>query len=76
MTNQEPLELSVYTFEPVCRCTFPHLETNFKNLLGMELTTDLTLRFLSRVNNNFFFFVTGVGCEIESVGTTKSTDIL
>ena len=75
MTSQEPLKLSVFAFEPGCRCTFQHLETNFKDLLAMKLTTDLTLPFLSSVNNDFFS-VTGAGCEIESVGTTESTNIL
>ena len=75
VTNQEPLELSVYMFALVCRCAFHHLETNVKNSLGMELTTDLTLSFLSSVNNDFFS-VTGFGCEIEYVRTTESTNIL
>ena len=42
----------------------------------MESTSDLTLQLLSSVNNNFFslgfFFVIGVGREIECVGTTES----
>ena len=52
-----------------------HLETNFKNLHRMELTSDLTLQFLSSVNNDLFFFsfVTGVGCEIECVRATELT---
>ena len=44
-----------------------HLEANFKNLDRMELTIDLTLQFL-------FFFVTGVGSEIECVRATESSD--
>ena len=52
-----------------------HLEANFKNLDRMELTSDLTLQFLSSLNNDLlFFFVTGVGCEIECVRATESTD--
>ena len=52
-----------------------HLEANFKNVEGMELTSDLTLQFLSSLNNDLlFFFVTGVGCEIECVRATESTD--
>ena len=47
----------------------------------MESTTDLTLQLLSSVNNDLiflfvFFFVIGVGGEIECVGATESTDIL
>ena len=33
-----------------------HLEADFKNLDRMELTSDLTLQFLSSLNNDFFFF--------------------
>ena len=52
-----------------------HLEADFKNVEGMELTSDLTLQFLSSLNNDLlFFFVTGVGCEIECVRATESTD--
>ena len=77
MTNREPSELFAYTFKPLRRCSLQHLATNFKNLPGMELTRDLTLRFLSSINNELcFFFVTGVGCNIECVGTAESTDIL
>ena len=36
---------------------------------------DLTLQLLSSVNNEFFFFVIGVGRETECVGATESTDI-
>ena len=47
----------------------------------MESTCDLTLQFFPSVNNDlffllFFFFVIGVGHEIECVGATESTDIL
>ena len=52
-----------------------HLVANFKNLDRMELTSDLTLQFLSSLNNDFFFFfVTGVGWEIECVRATELTD--
>ena len=40
----------------------------------MELASDLTLQFLSSLNNDLFFFVTGVGCEIDCVRATESTD--
>ena len=50
-----------------------HLEANFENLDRMELKNDLTLQFLSSLND-FFFFVTGVGCEIECVRATESSD--
>ena len=51
-----------------------HLAANFKNVDRIELTSDLTLQLLSSLNNNLFFFVTGVGCEIECVRATESTD--
>ena len=40
----------------------------------MELASDLTLQFLSSLNNDLFFFVTGAGCEIDCVRATESTD--
>ena len=51
-----------------------HVETNLKNLHRIELTSDLTLQFLSSLNNDLLFFVTGVGCEIDCVRATESTD--
>ena len=51
-----------------------HLEETFKTLHRKELTNDLTLQFLPSVNYDLFFFVTGVGCEIECVRATESTD--
>ena len=77
VTNRKP-QLFVYTFKPVCRYIFKHLEANFRNLLGIELTNDLTLAFLSLVNNDLCFFVvvvTGVGCEIKCVKTTESNNV-
>ena len=78
MTSRKP-QLFVYTFKPVCRYIFKHLEANFRNLLEIELTNDLTLAFLSLVNNDLCFYVvvvTGVGCEIKCVGTTESNNFL
>ena len=63
------------TFKRVCSCSFRHLKRNFKNLFGIESTSDLTLQLLSSVNNEFFFVI-GVGREIECIGATESTDIL
>ena len=59
-------------------CFFQRLEANFENLLGMELKSDLTLQFLSSVNNDlfFFFFVIGVGSEIKCIGATELNDTL
>ena len=68
VTNRKPFQLFIYTFKPVCRYTFKYPEANFRNLRGIELTNDLTLPFLSLVNNDLCFFVTDVGCKIECVG--------
>ena len=66
VTNQESLELFLYTFKPICRTTFEIPWGKVQNLLGMKLTTDATLLFLSAVNNIYllFFYVTGVDYEI------------
>ena len=76
VTNRKPSQLFVYTFKPVCRYTLKYLEANFTNLIEIELTNNLTLPFLSLVNNDLWFFLTGVGCEIECGGTTESNNIL
>ena len=76
VTNRKPSQLFVYTFEPVCRCTLKYLEANFTNVIEIELTNNLTLPFLSLVNNDLWFFLTGIGCEIECGGTTESNNIL
>ena len=54
VTNREPPELSLYTFKPVRRTTFKTPWGKLPNLLGMKLTTDATLLFLSVVNNDIF----------------------
>ena len=57
VTNLQSPQICVYTLKSVCRCTFQHLEANFINLRGMELATDLTLPFLSSVNNYLYFLL-------------------
>ena len=66
----------------MCSFSFQHLEVNFKNLLGIESTSDLALQLLSSVfseggGGGFVvccccccFFVIGVGREVECVGAT------
>ena len=60
ITNWEPSELSLYKFKPVWRITFETLWDKLQNLLGMKLTINVILLFLSAVNNNviiYFFYV-------------------
>ena len=47
----------------MCRTTFKTPFGKVQNLLGMKLTADVILLFLSAVNN-MFFYVTGVDYEI------------
>ena len=56
VTNQESPELSLYTFKPVCWTTFKTPWGKLPNLLGMKLTTDVILLFLSSVNNGIFVY--------------------
>ena len=53
------------------------LEANFKDLLGMELATDVTFLVPSSVNNDLslYVFVTSMGCEIRYVRTTELKNI-
>ena len=57
VTNQESLELFLYTFKPMCRTTFETPWGKVQNLLGMKLKTDVTLLFLSAVNNIYILFL-------------------
>ena len=51
VTNQESLELFLYTFKQICRTTFEISWGKVQNLLGMKLTNDVTLLFLSCCRN-------------------------
>ena len=55
VTNLEPPELSLYAFKPVWITIFETLWGKLQNLLGMKLTTGVTLLLLSAVDNDFFF---------------------
>ena len=55
-TNLESPELSLYAFKPVCRTIFETLWGKLQNLLGMKLTTGVTLLLLSAVDNDFFSY--------------------
>ena len=62
ITNREPPELSLYAFKAVWRITFETPWGKPQNLFGIKLTTDVTLLFLSPMNNIylFIFYNTGV----------------
>ena len=45
-----------YTFKRVCRTTFETLCERLENLHVMKLTTDITLLFLSAVDNDIFIY--------------------
>ena len=53
--------------------TSKHLEANFKNLLGMEVVTDVVFLVFSSENNDWtiYVFATYVGCKIRSAGSTE-----
>ena len=57
VTNQESLDLFLYIFKPMCRTSFEIPWGKVQNLLGMKLTIDATLLFLSAVNNVYLFFL-------------------
>ena len=66
VTNQESSELFLYTFKPVCRTSSEAPRGKLPNLLGMKLTTNVTLLFLS-VNNDTFVYFYVAGVEYESI---------
>ena len=57
VTNLEPPELSLYAFKPVWRTIFETLWGKLQNLLGMKLTTGVTLLLLSAVDNDIYIFL-------------------
>ena len=61
----------------MCHTTSKHLEANFKNLLGMELVTDVVFLVLSLENNDLtiYVFATGVSCKIRSLGSTELKNV-
>ena len=56
VTNQEPPELSLYTFKPVWRTTHKTPCNKLQNKLGMKLTTDVILMFLPSMNDGVFAY--------------------
>ena len=63
ITHQESVSFKLwiywaffYTFKPACRTTFETLWERLQNLLGMKLTTDVTLLCLSALDNDIFVY--------------------
>ena len=54
-----------------------HLDAKFKNLLGMQFTTDIIFLVYLSIKNYLFIYVftTGVGFETRYLGTTELTNI-
>ena len=66
ITKRGPPEVSLCTFKPVSRTIFQTCSDKRQNLFRMKLTTDVTLPFVSAVNNDIFvyFCVTPVDYQI------------
>ena len=64
VTKQEPLQVSVYAFKPLCRTTFKAPWVKHQNLIKMMLATDVTLLFLSAVNNDILVYFLCYWCEL------------
>ena len=56
MTNLESRELSLYAFKAVCITIFANLCGKLENLLGMNLTTGVTLLILSAADKDISIF--------------------
>ena len=61
VTNREPPE-PLYAFKPKCRTTFETPWGKLQNLLGMNLTTDVSLLLLLSVVNDTFICFLCHGC--------------
>ena len=61
----------------MCQTTSKLLEANFKNLLGMELVTDVIFLLPSLENNDLiiYIFATGVSCKIRFAGSSKLKNV-
>ena len=61
----------------MCQTTSKHLEENFKNLLGMEVVTDVVFLVLSSETNDWtiYVFATGAGIKIRSAGSTELKNV-
>ena len=56
VTNREPPEVSLCKFKLVSRTTVETFWGKFQNLLRMQVKTDVTLLFVSAVNNDIFVY--------------------
>ena len=61
----------------MCQTPSKHLEANLKNVLGMEVVTDVVFLVLSTENNDWtiYVFATDVGCKIRSAGSTELKNV-
>ena len=67
VTSLESPELSLYAFKSVCWTILETLWGKLQNLLGVKLTSGVTLLLLSAVDNDFFFHITGLDYEINLI---------
>ena len=70
VTNLESPELSLYAFKSVCRTVLEIFWGKLQNLLGIKLTTGVTLLLLAVVDNNFFFIL-----QVLTMKSIESTNI-
>ena len=69
VTNREPPEVSLCKFKLVSRTTVETFWGKFQNLLRMQVKTDVTLLFVSAVNNDIFVY------QIWTIKLTQSKNI-
>ena len=65
------ISIYLYTFKPMCRTTFKTPWSKVQNLLEIKLTTNVTLLFLSIVNNLCLFFTS----QVWTMKVTESTNV-
>ena len=70
VTNLESPELSLYAFKSVCRTVLEIFWGKLQNLLGIKLTTGVTLLLLAVVDNDFFFIL-----QVLTMKSIESTNI-
>ena len=70
LTNLESPELSLYAFKSVCRTVLEIFWGKLQNLLGIKLTTGVTLLLLAVVDNDFFFIL-----QVLTMKSIESTNI-
>ena len=66
VADWEPSQLPLYSVKPVSRTTLKTPWGKHQNLLRMKLTADITLLFLSAVNNDKFVYCLCYRCVIRN----------